>query len=1509
MARRILGGRSAGLALCVLAPFLSSRLPAGAEPSETKTIVLSLAAGLTPAPAEGGSGLFANAGGWLDEGRSAAFGSNELSARLLEGLGYSAANLGAVDLDAGAEAIRALAAASKAAVLSANVFASGSKERLARPHVVVKVPGAAIGVVGVTAPPRRMPPGLEVRNAEDALAEVLPGLAKECDAIVVLAWMDRTAAASILRRFPAVRACVAAGSGIVDPEPLQLEESVLLQAPKAMVARVSFELDARGALANLRQENLPAPSTLPEELGELVASAWKKERVFEKLLAAETEGKPAPPLALSPEPGSRVRLGLSGENRAVRLMVHAVRVAAEYGGIGCPEGRVLLVADLEWENIIPLTLVRERRLPTEYRVPVLGDHLYLVLDRREVARLSAGEEPPPGYLPVADFKLERIGSRLRGNVCFDAPARSPRVLELRFYDYAHGHISIPLLGPAQVEKEPPASIVASGKNELIEAAILAVEKSGELRGLAAGKERIFVKLDFRARSLFTFQVDASIFDPKAAKGAKAAIGTVADWKDAWKYLQLVVDGEYGYAPHALTTFPAEPRFLPDQPTGGDVVFLAPEAFRSLELRCDFPNARTPDGGKELRPTGIRLNIEGTRPKLPDRKPLASVVDDNFRVAVTSQEARPDFAGEHAGEGSRFLVLDLAVANEGPRGEFFQAPEQLKYAAEDGGQIEIDAASARGAHPPAELLWIPAGERRAFQAVFRIDARETRPRLAYAGVSLADVLQLKALEAPAVVGIEAEPPRAPAAEEMTREEDVPAAAEAEPAEREKAPVAVEGEGEPPSAAEAEPPEREKAPVAAEGEEPAAAAKPPLVPKGLAGVGLTDEAVNQAIDRGAAFLWNYVKEKECAKGRYKRGDYETHILVSLALVHAGADEKFPDFKRELEGYFPRIDVKKMGTYEVGILGMLIDACGDPAYIPVLGQAIRYLLEGQGVKGSWDYSARFPENVLKDPASDRAIRVSGGIPLDGSAESDRGMARITGWENGSDGDNSLSQYAVLGLHAAANMGLKLDAEVWRRSVSVYSERQCKDGGWGYTTGSSYGSMSCAGICSLAIGMNALGEQGGMQDHRIRRGLDWLAANFSVTTHPGSQSWFYYYLYSLERVGRILNIDFVGENEWYPLGARYLLSAQKPDGSWVGSSDEKDPRLATSFALLFLTRATRALRGELQRGGEGTLKTAIALSRQPRFYCILDASGSMLDEMEGRQKFDIARDAVAALVEEMPEDSTVALRVYGHRKRSIEAGAGEDTELLIPMGPLDRPALIAKLKTLRARGKTPLALSLEKAAQDLAKVREDQPIVAVLLTDGGEDTFPRRDPVKAAEELGKVKNVTLHVVGFDIGREDWSRELEGICAKARGKYWPAGDASALLRELRAAVLGLPEGFEVFDTAGRAAARGVFGEAKVLPEGKYRLRAPVFTQVFEEDFWINTEAVTHVTFNADAVVNLKAVASTAAPPEAKAAAATEARTEDKAPERPAAGFCTECGNPLKPGDRFCRSCGKQVRP
>ena len=690
----------------------------------------------------------------------------------------------------------------------------------------------------------------------------------------------------------------------------------------------------------------------------------------------------------------------------------------------------------------------------------------------------------------------------------------------------------------------------------------------------------------------------------------------------------------------------------------------------------------------------------------------------------------------------------------------------------------------------------------------------------------------------------------------------------------------------------------------------AAKQPHIPRGLGGVGLTGEQVDAAIEKSRDFLWAHLQAQHAKNKVRTLVDGGPDLLSALALVHAGAPQKYPVFDAQLRAYLTKFDPRttQLGTYESGLFCMLIEAYGDPVFLPKLRDTARYLLELQGAEGTWGYGYSIPSTIY-GPVSlgnGKALQVFGGTPLEGSNPGVDVLDRLTDYGKNHDGDNSVSQFALLGLQAASRWHVLAAPETWKRNLAAYRARQCEDGGWDYLNkgATGYGSMTCAGICALAIDRYETGEKEATVDEQLERGLAWLDRNFSVSTNPANgTNHLYYYLYSLERVGRILDTEFVGSHEWYPLGARFLVDNQKPNGKWVELTDDEDPRLATSFALLFLTRATATLTPDIARNGSGELRTSLSTAPPARLYIILDASGSMLDEMDGRLKFDVARDAVSAMLNVLPAHAQAALRVYGHRKRSIEAGADDDTELLIPMGEYDPVKFNLTLKSLRSRGKTPMALSLTQAANDIGGSVE--PTTLVLLTDGGEDTMPRRDPVRAAAEFTKFPNVTIHIIGFDVNQEDWNTQLREMATASAAQYWPAPRGDDLNRAMRAALLGDPDYFAVIDAAGKEVHRGKFGDAKRLPEGRYELVTPFAGKEFRQPFWINTNAITAVGFDAAHTAHDTTAKTAVASPESKGTSA------EKIPA-PASSlvkrFCIKCGKPLRPAAAFCTECGTKVR-
>jgi len=204
--------------------------------------------------------------------------------------------------------------------------------------------------------------------------------------------------------------------------------------------------------------------------------------------------------------------------------------------------------------------------------------------------------------------------------------------------------------------------------------------------------------------------------------------------------------------------------------------------------------------------------------------------------------------------------------------------------------------------------------------------------------------------------------------------------------------------------------------------------------------------------------------------------------------------------------------------------------------------------------------------------------------TADSDTGMWGYGGRRKSA--DNSNTQFAILALREAAAVGVPINRNTWRMAAEHFLGTQMSNGGWGYQNrGPTTGSMTCAGIASMIIcdqqlissqnELNADGTPTCCEDpspyqEAIRRGIQWMERRFSIDNPGRGGSRIFYYLYGLERVGRLSGRRFFGRADWYRDGAEYLIGQQNSrDGSWQeeGGSDS-DRSLSTSFALLFLSK-----------------------------------------------------------------------------------------------------------------------------------------------------------------------------------------------------------------------------------------------------------------------------------------------------------------------------------------------------
>ncbi|HEX8916582.1 MAG TPA: VWA domain-containing protein [Humisphaera sp.] len=1207
---------------------------------------------------------------------------------------------------------------------------------------------------------------------------------------------------------------------------------------------------------------------------------------------------PAAPVHAAPAiaVGKTVPVRAETGNRAVAVTVRNAALVDRYGEAVPAEGNLFVVLSTQWENVLPVKITNENKsIPTGYKIPDLADHAYLVVDGKRVARLSAERAALPGHMKLKDFGLPALGDVAKGNLVFEVPkelAASAGSFELYYFDLTHGHFRVDLAGDAPAARAALKPEAGPTANPVLEAAVYGHKRVAEYAGRKAPAGMEFVLVDLRAESRFGADADATAFDPKARPGSKVRKAIFADWTDWRKYAHLVLDAEHAYAPEPGGELPDVPRFLPEVKTGGTVAYLVPQGAKLTELRLDFPNAKA--GAQVIRPGSITLRLEGTYGAPPKREQLAMIDDDIFKVYVVGQAVATEFAGAKPATG-KFLVLDVLVENTRRDGEFFQVKEQLKLATEAGAQAAVAEATFAGPWRPTPVLFVPGDGRRSFQVAFELPKKLARPRLAYAGVSLAKTVDLRPLD-----GAAADPSGVAGA--TTTRPGTPVAGTPGATTR---PVAVVPNVRPSA-------QKDKLPVRV-------AAKQPHKELGLAGVGLAPEQVNASIDRGAKWLWA-AKGPDMLK---KDHSWDGHDgLYLLALVHAGHHKKDAECDRAVREYLAEADPLHMGVYATGVYLMLAESYGDAMYMPRVRLAAKFLVESQGKGGTWGYNGNRNEKLYARPEPDlsQPLSIVGGRPLEGPGSDAEPLVRVSKPEAGEDGDNSSTQYAVLGLHSAARMGVKVPPETWKRALDETSARQCEDGGWAYhQVSSSYGSMACAGVGTSMICRFHLGEKEPAASPAVERGFGWLDAKFSVTQNPEQNDrWHYYYLYGLERVGRIADTEWVGDHEWYPYGARFLVGKQEADGSWKNPGDDQEPPLPTSFALLFLTRATPSLTA-VAKTGPGTIRTEMTAPKGHRVYIILDSTGTMNEATDGVPRAQTAREAMAKLVAELPDNTEVAVRAFGHRKSPLEEGADTDTELVVPLAKMDRAKVVQKINGLRPRGKTPLSLTFQQATDDLkGTASREHPVTVILVTDGGGDnTRPKVNPLVAVERLGSLPGVSLYVVGFDVKEPEYRQQLVDLSTRGRGRYLSVERSDALLKELRNAVFRTPEGFAVYDAAGKQVAGGAFGQSATLPPGKYTVATSLSGYTFRREAWVNANSTTVARFDPikvdfskppEAVVVPTAVGVPAVPAVPNAGTPQAATTTR--PATPAAAtpkFCTNCGKPLTPGAKFCTSCGAKV--
>ncbi len=300
------------------------------------------------------------------------------------------------------------------------------------------------------------------------------------------------------------------------------------------------------------------------------------------------------------------------------------------------------------------------------------------------------------------------------------------------------------------------------------------------------------------------------------------------------------------------------------------------------------------------------------------------------------------------------------------------------------------------------------------------------------------------------------------------------------------------------------------------------------------GRVDDAVSAAV--------RYLVAQIGPDGRCK-GEYDEQsnhyggktALCAYALLAAGVDEDQESLKNAL-GWL--LQAKLRGTYAVAMRACALSLLRGRKPHPQLIKDAAWLQSAAAADGSYSYTSQ--------------------------AKGEAGRY-----------DNSNSQVAAMGVWSAAQRGVKVPREYWRRTERYWKSQQQVDGGWGYVMRpglrktNTYGSMTAAGLATMYICFDVLHRDLHVRPtarpyQPITDGLKWMDKHYRADHNPRKGlNYYYYWLFCLARAGLASGHKHFASRDWYTECLWEVLERQNGDGSWASG----DRITQTAFALLFLS------------------------------------------------------------------------------------------------------------------------------------------------------------------------------------------------------------------------------------------------------------------------------------------------------------------------------------------------------
>lgn len=192
-------------------------------------------------------------------------------------------------------------------------------------------------------------------------------------------------------------------------------------------------------------------------------------------------------------------------------------------------------------------------------------------------------------------------------------------------------------------------------------------------------------------------------------------------------------------------------------------------------------------------------------------------------------------------------------------------------------------------------------------------------------------------------------------------------------------------------------------------------------------------------------------------------------------------------------------------------------------------------------------------------------------------------------------------------------------------------------------------------------------------------------------------------------------------------------------------------------------------------TAQDATTTTADGKLLLLLDSSGSMKESAGGQTKIDAAKAALKQVVQQLPDDSQVGVRVFGAKVFSAkDKGACTDTQNVVPVGSLDRQGITDAVESYKPYGETPIGNALKGAAKDLGSEGKR---TIVLLSDGEPTCSP--DPCKVARDLrAQGVDLTVNVVGLNVSGMA-RNALQCIADAGGGTYYDVDQPDELASSL----------------------------------------------------------------------------------------------------------------------------------